>query len=85
MDHQQNVLLQQVIAEKEKLEKEKQKLKVLFKQKKIEANELEQKISKISSKHENNNENGHHQPHFYHQSINSKCVLLQKRQHLLCF
>lgn len=33
--------------EKEKLEREKQKLKVLFKQKQIEANEYEQKIHRL--------------------------------------
>ncbi|CAF2187449.1 unnamed protein product [Rotaria magnacalcarata] len=66
LDHQQNVILHQVIKEKEKLEREKQKLKLLFKQKKLEANELEQKINIISSKHENFNGNGHH----HNQSIN---------------
>ncbi len=49
LDHQQNVMLHQVILEKDKLEREKQKLKLLFKQKKFEANELEQKIHRISS------------------------------------
>jgi len=44
LDHQQNVILHQVILEKDKLEREKQKLKLLFKQRKLEANELEQKI-----------------------------------------
>lgn len=62
LDRQQNILLNQVIKEKEKLEREKQKLKLLFKQKKLEANELEQKINKISS----NNYNGN----VHHQSIN---------------
>ncbi|CAF3597370.1 unnamed protein product [Rotaria sp. Silwood1] len=66
LDRQQNLILHQVIVEKEKLEREKQKLKLLFKQKKFEANELEQKINKISSKQENSYSNGHHQ-----QSINS--------------
>jgi hypothetical protein len=36
--------LHEATVEKEKLEREKQKLKLLFKQKKLEANELEQKI-----------------------------------------
>jgi SMC interacting uncharacterized protein involved in chromosome segregation len=36
--------LHEAAVEKEKLEREKQKLKLLFKQKKLEANELEQKI-----------------------------------------
>ncbi|CAF2839410.1 unnamed protein product [Rotaria sp. Silwood2] len=61
LDRQQNIILHQVIVEKEKLEKEKQKLKLLFKQKKLESNELEQKINKISSKQENSYGNGHHQ------------------------
>ncbi|CAF0893907.1 unnamed protein product, partial [Adineta steineri] len=61
LDHQQNIILHQVIIEKEKLEREKQKLKLLFKQKKFEANELEQKINGLSSIHEKNiYENGHH-------------------------
>lgn len=34
--------------EKEKLEREKQKLKLLFKQKKLEASELEEKINQIN-------------------------------------
>ena len=49
LDHQQNIILHQVIIEKEKLEREKQKLKLLFKQKKLEANELEQKLNGLSS------------------------------------
>ena len=36
------------------MEREKQKLKLLFKQKKFEANELEQKINGLSSIHEKN-------------------------------
>ncbi len=44
LDHQQNIVLHQANIEKQKLEREKQKLKLLFKQKKLEANELEQKI-----------------------------------------
>lgn len=51
LDHQQNVMLHQVILEKDKLEREKQKLKLLFKQKKFEVNELEQKINGLSSPH----------------------------------
>ncbi|CAF0996293.1 unnamed protein product [Rotaria sordida] len=70
LDRQQNVILHQVIVEKEKLEREKQKLKLLFKQKKLEANELEQKINNISSKQENSSGNDHH----HQQSINSKNV-----------
>jgi hypothetical protein len=38
------MILHQATIEKEKLEREKQKLKLLFKQKKIEINELEQNI-----------------------------------------
>jgi len=56
------------MIEKEKLEREKQKLKLLFKQKTLEANELEQKIHGISSNQERNfHGNGQH-----HQSSNSK-------------
>ena len=42
-------MLHQVILEKDKLEREKQKLKFLFKQKKVEVDELEQQINRISS------------------------------------
>lgn len=55
LDQQQSLLLQQVLLEKEKLEREKQKLKLLFKQKKSQATELEQKIQHISS-------SNHHHP-----------------------
>ncbi|CAF3642028.1 unnamed protein product [Rotaria sordida] len=44
LDHQQYMALHQAIMEKEKLEREKQKLKLFFKQKKLEVNELEKKI-----------------------------------------
>ncbi|CAM4869363.1 unnamed protein product [Rotaria socialis] len=44
LDHEQYIALYQAIMEKEKLQREKQKLKLAFKQKKLEANELEQKI-----------------------------------------
>ncbi|CAF3096245.1 unnamed protein product [Rotaria sp. Silwood2] len=44
LDHQQYIALHQAIMEKEKLEREKQKLKLYFKQKKLEANELEKRI-----------------------------------------
>ena len=54
LDHQQQVILNQVTMEKEKLEREKQKLKLLFKQKKFEANELEQKLHKLTSSREKN-------------------------------
>jgi hypothetical protein len=54
LDHQQHVILQQVTTEKDKLEREKQQLKLLFKRKKFEANELEQKILEISSSYERN-------------------------------
>ena len=54
LDHQQKVILQQAALEKEKLEREKQKLKFLFKQKKMEANELEQKINELASSQEKN-------------------------------
>lgn len=46
LDHQQYLVLSQCTIEKEKLEREKQKLKLFFKQKQIEANELEQKIQR---------------------------------------
>ena len=42
------MILHQVLMEKEKLEREKQKLKLLFKQKKLEANELEHQINQIN-------------------------------------
>ena len=44
LDHQQYLALHQTTLEKEKLEREKQKLKLFYKQKKIEANEYERKI-----------------------------------------
>ncbi|CAF1043007.1 unnamed protein product [Rotaria sp. Silwood1] len=44
LDHQQYIALHQALMEKEKLEREKQKLKLFFKQKKLEANELEKRI-----------------------------------------
>ena len=44
LDHQQYIVLHQATIEKQKLEQQKQKLKLLFKQKKIEANEFEQNI-----------------------------------------
>ncbi|CAF1681750.1 unnamed protein product, partial [Adineta ricciae] len=66
LDHQQNIILHQVIIEKEKLEREKQKLKLLFKQKKLEANELEQKLNGLSSIV--NQEKKHHENS--HQSSN---------------
>ncbi|CAF1598921.1 unnamed protein product [Rotaria magnacalcarata] len=44
LDHEQYIALYQAIMEKEKLQREKQKLKLAFKQKKLEANELEKKI-----------------------------------------
>jgi len=47
LDNQQQMILHQVTMEKDKLEREKQKLKVLFKQKKLEATELEEKMKKI--------------------------------------
>ena len=48
LDHQQYVVLHQARIDKENLEREKQKLKLLFKQKRLEASELEKKIySKI--------------------------------------
>jgi len=42
------MILHQATMEKEKLEREKQKLKLLFKQKKIKVNELERNIHGIS-------------------------------------
>jgi hypothetical protein len=44
LDHQQYLVVHQATIEKDKLEREKQKLKILFKQKKFEANQLEEKI-----------------------------------------
>jgi hypothetical protein len=44
LDHEQNLVLNQATIEKDKLERDKYKYKLLFKQKQIEANELEQKI-----------------------------------------
>ncbi|UJR07811.1 hypothetical protein I4U23_012094 [Adineta vaga] len=49
LDHQQYMALHQTTLEKEKLEREKQKLKLFYKQKKIEANEYERKIQEIRS------------------------------------
>lgn len=46
LDQQQYLVLSQSTIEKEKLEREKQKLKLFFKQKQIEANELEQQIQR---------------------------------------
>jgi len=57
------------MIEKEKLEREKQKLKLLFKQKTLEANELEQKIHGISSSNQERNFHGNGQ---HHQSMNGK-------------
>ena len=44
LDYQQYMVLHQANLEKEKLEREKHKLKLLFKQKRLEANQLQQKI-----------------------------------------
>ncbi len=44
LDHEQHLVLNQASIEKEKLERDKYKYKLLFKQKQIEANELQQKI-----------------------------------------
>ena len=46
LDQQQYLILSQSTIEKEKLEREKQKLKLFFKQKQIDANELEQQIQR---------------------------------------
>ncbi|CAF1066722.1 unnamed protein product [Adineta ricciae] len=61
LDHQQYLALHQTTLEKEKLEREKQKLKLFYKQKKIEANEYERKIQETRS-------NGHSLPRNFYQS-----------------
>ncbi|CAF1311374.1 unnamed protein product [Didymodactylos carnosus] len=48
LDHQQHIILQQVTVEKDKLERERQKLKLLFKKKKLHADDIEQKLTKLS-------------------------------------
>ena len=44
------MVLHQITLEKEKLERERQKLKLLFKQKKFEASQLEQKLHQSTPK-----------------------------------
>ncbi len=52
LDHEQYLVLNQATIEKERLERDKYKFKLLFKQKQIEVNELEQKIlEKMRNKH----------------------------------
>jgi S-adenosylmethionine:tRNA-ribosyltransferase-isomerase (queuine synthetase) len=52
LDHEQYLVLNQAKIEKERLERDKYKFKLLFKQKQIEVNELEQKIlEKMRNKH----------------------------------
>ncbi|CAF1355104.1 unnamed protein product [Adineta steineri] len=68
LDHQQYIALHQATMEKDKLEREKQKLQLIYKQKKIEANEFERKIHDIWS----NNNNTIHQstPLHLYRSLN---------------